>query len=125
MKVESKRLNTENLRSKVTEQLTKKIDHSNVAKELFPKGKPSNDVDTAVVTLDEKEYQRLREIEDGIKQLFQLAFKVEGVVAFGRVKPGFKEPKLIMKLRELTGEKRYEPIVVENEKKTKGIVKSE
>lgn len=70
-------------------------------------GKPGNDIDKAIVTLDEKDYQRLVDIEDSVKALFTLALNVKGVVAFGRVKPGFKEPKLVTKLRGLTGMERY------------------
>ena len=69
--------------------------------------KPSNDIDKGIVTLDEKEYQRLREIEDSIKELFTLAKKVNGAVAFGKLHPKYKEPKLITRLRELLGVEPY------------------
>jgi hypothetical protein len=97
-----------------------KGDEKKTLNEMFPplphNSKPSNDIDNAVVTLSEKEYDRLMEIERTIKDLFTLALKVEGVVAFGRVKPDFKEPKIILKLRELTGSLRYEPPVIKTEK---------
>lgn len=78
--------------------------------EVFPapQVKPTNDIDNAIVTLSEGEYDRLREIEDQLKALFTLALKSKGVVAFGRVLPDFKEPKIIMRLRELTSMPRYE-----------------
>lgn len=68
-----------------------------------PIGKPSNDIDKAIVTMTEVEYDKLRDIESAVKELFLLARDVKGVVAFGRPKVPMEEHQIIQKLRKLTG----------------------
>jgi hypothetical protein len=71
----------------------------------LPKGKPTNDIDNALVTLEEKEYNRLRYIERNVKALFLMARDNSAIICFGRakdVRDKVQEHEVIKELRQLT-----------------------
>jgi hypothetical protein len=112
MDIKSKKLSAEE-DSKIATGLTRKKSKQNESLSsteegtIFPapKTKPSNNIDKAIVTLDEAEYNRLREIEHQVKELFFLARDHSALVGIGTPKKNTSagECKPVKRLRELIG----------------------